>query len=352
MLDTVNSRPIRVIIVDDVRSIRAFIKSILLRSSSIEVVGEANDPYEARELIRELNPDVITLDVEMPRMDGLSFLERLMRLRPIPVVMVSSRTTENSAAAIQALSLGACDCIDIATLSSQKSRADLLDLVVAAARSRPRGDARRMAPAQHSKQKKLRWNGKSVLIGSSTGGVDALTTVLSQYPEDGPPTVIAQHMPPAFLESFTSRLNGLVAPTVRLAKDGDTLRQGDVLVAPGGHTHIALTGDSNPRVTLVPNDGTEPYVPSINVLFASARRHAKRTVAVMLTGMGRDGADPMLALKTAGAYTIAQDGASAVVDGMPKAAREIGAASEVTPLNRIAASVLAQVTRSDQGAPT
>lgn len=343
MLHDKITKPVRVIIVDDTRSIRAMIRAMLTRSPNIEVVAEAGDPYEARELIRELNPDVITLDVVMPRMDGLSFLERLMRLRPMPVVMVSTRTTEKSAAAIQALSLGAFDCVDIAALNKGSPNVDLANLVIAAAASTPRGDASRMAPAEPETQ--FNWNGKTVLIGSSTGGVDALSTVLSQYPKNGPATVIAQHMPTAFLESFAARLTKSISPEVRLAKAGDRPEQGVILLAPGSDTHLAFAHGREPRVELVPHDGTELFVPSINVMFRTALPFAKRLVAVMLTGMGKDGAEPMLDLRNSGTHTIAQDEASSVVDGMPKAARTIGAAAEVASLNNIGASILTHTSK-------
>ena len=351
MSEPMPSKPIRVIIVDDTRSIRMMIRAMLSRSPRIEVVAEAGDPYEARELIRELNPDVITLDVVMPRMDGLSFLERVMRLRPMPVVMISTRTTENSAAAIQALSLGAFDCVDIASLNRPDSKIDLAQLIEAAASSNPRGPSGRVpsAASQVAKASGLRWNGKTVLIGSSTGGVDALTTVLGGFPVDCPPTVIAQHMPPAFLESFTARLDRTVPPRVRLAEDGMQLTQGEVLFAPGNGTHLVLGGDRpSPKVGLVADDGSEMFTPSINVLFASAVKHAKRIVAVMLTGMGKDGAEPMLDLRQAGAHTIAQDSASSVVDGMPRAARENGAAMDVASLTDMSGAILAQVVKQER----
>ena len=344
------SKPIRVIIVDDTRSIRQMIRVMLSKSPNIEVVGEAGDPYEARELIRSLNPDVITLDVVMPRMDGLSFLERLMRLRPMPVIMVSTRTTEKSAAAIQALAFGAFDCVDIAALNRPDCAIDLPQLVEAAAASTPRGEAGRAAApaASQGEDASFNWNGRAVLIGSSTGGVDALTTVLTGLPANGPPVLIAQHMPAEFLHSFAARLDKTIAPNVRLAEDGEVPRQGDVLFAPGANTHLALTPDRQMRLKLVPHDGSELYVPSINILFDSALCHAKRLVAVMLTGMGKDGAEPMLELRKAGAHTIAQNAASSVVDGMPKAARDIGAAMDVVSLNDMQSAILAQVTQRKQ----
>lgn len=337
------------VIVDDTRSIRAMIRAHLLRDPNVEVVGEASDPFEAREMIRTLNPDVITLDVVMPKMDGLSFLDRLMRLRPLPVVMVSTRTTEKSSAAIQALSLGAFDCVDITKLNTGAPNTKLADIVVAAASSNPRMQASLGTGLGVQKSpNRLRWNGRVVLIGSSTGGVDALTAVLSEFPADCPPTLIAQHMPAAFLESFCARLQRMIAPHVCLAVDGAPLEQGVVQIAPGGGRHLALSKGPGLSVALPPETGTELYVPSVNVLFSSAVVHAKKIVAVMLTGMGKDGSVPMLDLHKAGAYTIAQDKASSVVDGMPRAARELGAAAEVASLDKIASAILAQATEPEQ----
>lgn len=340
------NRRVRVLIVDDTRTIRAMIRTLLNRSTEIEIVGEAGDPFEARELIRELDPDVITLDVEMPRMDGLAFLEKIMRLRPMPVVMVSTRTTEKSHAAVRALSLGAVDCVDIALLTRGGNRqVDLVETVLMAASSKPRlyerepsGRAPRLPGTYH-------WNGKIVLIGSSTGGVDALMTVLADYPADGPPTVIAQHMPAAFLESFSARLDRHIAPRVVLAEDGMRLDKGLVCVAPGGDCHLALSPRDPLRLKSVPDDGSAAYVPSVDVLFSSAERHAPATIGVMLTGMGRDGAAAMGRLRSGGSHTIVQDAETAVVDGMPKAAREMGAAGEVAALTEIGTCILRSASR-------
>jgi len=341
--DSGASRQVRVVIVDDTRSIRAMIRALLMRSPRIDVVGEASDPYEARELIRDLNPDVITLDVVMPRMDGLSFLDRLMRLRPMPVVMVSTRTTEKSAEAIKALDLGAVDCVDLAVLGrGNGSQVDLAETVLMAADSNSRGPSTR-ASSQTVSQAPLDWNGRIVAIGSSTGGVDALMTVLSHYPVDCPPTVIAQHMPAAFLASFAQRLDRNIAPRVVLAEEGTTMSPGTVYLAPGGESHVALSPNSAMELCLIPHDGTETYVPSVNILFSSAVPHGGTVVGVMLTGMGRDGAAPMREMRDAGAYNIVQDGATCVVDGMPKAAREADAASTVLGLDQIGPDILRQV---------
>jgi two-component system chemotaxis response regulator CheB len=343
------TRPTRVCIVDDTRSVRALIRSMLSASPRIEIVGEAGDPYEARTLIRSTNPDVITLDVVMPRMSGLEFLEKLMKLRPMPVVMVSTRTTEKSNEAVKALALGAVECVDLGQLRKQNRATDLIDTVLMAANSNVR--SRRPAPivvGDAPVAPPFRWNGKVVAIGSSTGGVDALLTVLATFPRDCPPTLIAQHMPATFLESFASRLNKNCQPDVRLATDGAALAPGKVMLAPGGDHHTRFARHDRLRVEHVPSDGTEPYVPAVNQLFLSARPHAPQMVSVILTGMGRDGADAMLVLREAGAYTLAQDSGSSVIDGMPRAARNLGAAVDVATLSEIGPRILAQTARTSE----
>lgn len=341
-----SERTVKVLIVDDTRAIRAMIRAMISRDPRIDVVGEAGDPYEARQLIRVLDPDVITLDVEMPRMDGLAFLERIMRLRPMPVVMVSSRTTEDSHAAIRALSLGAVDCVDIAKLRNGSGRGErLIDTLLTAAGAKPRT---LRAPAQGVSvacAEPFDWNGKVVLIGASTGGVDALLTVLSDYPAEGPPTLIAQHMPAAFLESFTDRLDRHARPRVLPAREGLRLEPGMVCVARGGDHHVALSPRDPLRIATIPHDGSEAYVPSVNVLFSSAERHGVNVLGVMLTGMGRDGAAALARMRAAGAHTIVQDAETAVVDGMPGTARDLGAAVEVAALSDIGKLILAGASR-------
>ena len=343
---TATGRRVRVLIVDDTRTMRAMIRTMISRAPEIEVVGEAGDPYEARELIRQLNPDVITLDVEMPRMDGLAFLERIMRLRPMPVVMVSSRTTENSHAAIRALALGAIDCVDVAMLRQGGDHgSQLIETLLLAAASQPRMSTQHTPATAVTQKRAFDWNGKVVLIGASTGGVDALLTVLSGYPPDGPPTVIVQHMPAAFLESFTARLDRRASPRVLPARNGMRLDQGTVCVARGGDEHVALSARDHLRIEAVPDDGTRQYVPSIDTLFSSAVRHSANAIGVMLTGMGRDGAEALGHMRENGAHTIVQDAESSVVDGMPRAARELGAACEVAGLPNIASRILAGASR-------
>ncbi|MEL6801446.1 MAG: chemotaxis-specific protein-glutamate methyltransferase CheB [Pseudomonadota bacterium] len=331
----------RVGIIDDSRTIRALLRATLDADPRLTVVGEASDPYEAREMIKSVNPDVVTLDVEMPRMNGLVFLQHLMRLRPMPVVMVSSRTRENSEDAVQALSLGAVDCVDAARLQGDPlSRRRLSDALFHAASAKVHVRGGPIPKAEAPSSAGYRWNGRFVLIGSSTGGVDALERVLSHYPAEGPPTVVAQHMPPAFLQSFASRLDSLIAPRVRLAAPEIPLMAGTVLIAPGGDHHVALAADAARGVVLRPDDGTHLYVPSVDMLFTSAVPQAHRCLAVVLTGMGKDGAEGAKQLHGAGGHCIVQDAATAVVDGMPKAVRDSGAYDEVCALDAIGLAIL------------
>ena len=349
--DVISTRPpIRVLIVDDTRTIRMLIRALLSKDPRISVVGEAGDPYEARDMIKALRPDVLTLDVEMPRMNGLVFLEKIMRLRPMPVIMVSTRTAEQSDAAIKALSLGALDCIDLKRLQAGDPRvADLADTVAVAAEASIRKPAEPVAAAEASSETcAYEWSGKYVVVGSSTGGVEALMQVFSSYPENGPPVVVAQHMPAPFLESFARRLDSNCRGHVRLAQDGDFLRQGEILVGPGGRHHVTLKGRERPRIFLQPDDGQAMYVPCVDYLFKSAVPLGSNAVAVMLTGMGRDGATAMLDMRNAGAHTIAQSPETVVVDGMPKAARDRGAVMDVVHLSKICRRIL-QVTGKGQG---
>lgn len=322
---------IRVLIVDDSRTIRSLLRVILSRDPEIEVVGEASDPYEARAAIKELDPDVITLDVEMPRMDGLEFLGHLMRLRPMPVVMVSSLTQRSSEAAIRALSLGAIECIDRADIRADTSgRADLCSTVKMAARARvlSKIDKRHGAAASDFFP-----SGKFLMIGSSTGGVDALERVFSHFPENCPPTLVSQHMPPAFLRSFAQRLDDTISPRVCVAEDGVPLEIGMIALAPGGEHHATVTARGPLRVRLIGEDGSHAHTPSVDVMFTGAVSRGPEAVAALLTGMGRDGAEGMMQLRQVGAMTIAQSGRTAVVDGMPRAARETGAAKLVVDLD-------------------
>ena len=344
-----NPSEIKVVIVDDNRTIRALLRAVLERSGEVRVVGEASDPYEARDVIKATDPDVITLDVEMPRMNGLQFLEKIMRLRPMPVVMVSSRTTEKSEAAITALSLGAVDCIDVTRLHDDPMAQERVSMVVkVAARASVRSPRATTVAQNQSKERRHVWNGRIVVIGSSTGGVDALETVFASFPEDCPPTLVTQHMPAAFLESFASRLNAHFKPKVEIASEGAKIQPGKVLIAPGGGAHLVLGSPASKSVHLLEDAGTERHVPAVNQLFASAIPFGRNIVAVMLTGMGRDGAEAMLALREAGAETLIQSARTCVVDGMPGAARSLGAGTQDVDLQDMGSAILAACSTPDR----
>ncbi|PTV97031.1 two-component system chemotaxis response regulator CheB [Rhodobacter aestuarii] len=340
--------PKRVLIVDDSPTIRALLRNHLAQDPRLVVVGEACDPFDAREKIKALLPDVLTLDVEMPRMNGLEFLEKLMRLRPMPVVMISTETQKGSAAALEALSLGAVECIGKPSFDRLSDTFfNLPDLLVAAANARLRtGPRAQISPSATA----FNWNGKYVLIGSSTGGVDALETFLSSYPRNCPPTLITQHMPEGFLASFARRLESKMQPHVALATEGAPLLPGNVYLAPGGEYHLAVAGGADrPKCRLLNTEKRNGHRPSVEVLFDSAVPMGKRCVGVMLTGMGKDGAEAMVRLRQAGARCLAQDEASSVVFGMPRAALELGAAEQAVPIGQMAGKVLGLCSGSGSG---
>ena len=341
-------KPVRVLIVDDVRAMRAMIRAVLMAAPGIDVVGEAACAREAARAIAAFAPDTITLDLEMPQMHGLEFLESLMRHRPMPVIVVSAKAAENSRFAVRALSLGAVDCIDSMQLfHDDMEQARLIDTVLDHGSRQPFVRVPRDWAAKDSMSIR-HWNGRVVAIGASTGGVDALIAVLSKYPKDCPPTVIAQHMPAPFLASFTARLDRLVAPDVVPTWDGMTLECGMICVAPGGSEHIAFCDSGPCELRVVQDEGIERYVPSVDVMFSSAVKHGPSIVGVLLTGMGQDGAAALARMRAAGAHTIVQDAKSAVVDGMPGAARRLNAASEVGSLETIAERILTQTHRPDR----
>lgn len=326
-------KPVRVLIVDDSATIRNIIASTLARDAGIEVIGCVGDPIEARAAIKELNPDVITLDVEMPKMSGIEFLEKIMRLRPMPVIMVSTLTQAGAATSIEALELGAFDCV------GKPHFEDLIEKVKAAAHARVRAIGDRGAPLV--RQSAYRPANKLLAIGSSTGGVEALLQVLAPFPENCPPTVITQHMPASFTTSFAARLDRVCAPKVQEAFDGAPLKPGHVYIAPGGLAHLEVAGGVTPHCRLRDGAPVSGHRPSVDVLFNSvADAYGRRAAGVILTGMGRDGAAGLLAMRTAGASTIGQDEASSVVYGMPKAAYEIGAVERQLTLNAIGQAAL------------
>jgi two-component system chemotaxis response regulator CheB len=330
---------VRVLVVDDSPTMREVITQTLIADPQIEVVGHAGDPNEARAAIKLLHPDVITLDIEMPNMDGLEFLEKIMRLRPTPVVMVSTLTQAGAQVNLRALEIGAFDCVAKPSSYDKNSFEQLAEKVKAAAGSR-RHAPRRVAAAPAAASG-FAPDGRIVAIGSSTGGVEALIEILRKFPANCPPTVISQHMPATFTRSFAERLNKLCAPTVTEAADGAAIATGQVLLAPGS-AHLEITGATQPRVRLSDAERVNGHRPSVDVMFQSVRKAFNdRVVGVILTGLGRDGAEGLLALRQAGAETIGQDEASCVVYGMPKAAYELGAVQRQLPLEKIGDRILA-----------
>ena len=326
-------KPVRVLVVDDSATMRGLISALLARDPGIEVVGGAGDPFAAREAIKALQPDVITLDVEMPKMSGIEFLEKIMRLRPMPVIMVSTLTQAGAATSLEALSIGAVDCV------GKPDFEGLAEKVKGAARARIRPLAERPVPAVR-RQSYLAGDG-ILAIGSSTGGVEALLTMLSSFPENCPPTVIAQHMPATFTGSFAARLDRVCAPRVAEAYAGAQLLPGHIYLAPGGVTHLEVTAGSRPACRLSETALVNGHRPSVDVLFASvARAYGARAVGVILTGMGRDGATGLKQMRDAGARTLGQDEASCIVYGMPKVAFELGAVERQASLGAIGSLAL------------
>jgi two-component system chemotaxis response regulator CheB len=330
----------RVLIVDDSPTMRAILKNTLEADPEIQVVGAVGDPIEARQAVKDHNPDVLTLDVEMPRMDGLEFLERLMRLRPMPVVMVSSRTTAGADATIRALESGAIDVVAKPTGGEGMAEAfaDLGAKVKSAARARMR--QRAAAVAAPPALTDYRPDGRIVCIGSSTGGVEALLAVISAFPAECPPTLIVQHIPKAFTPGLAKRLDEACAARVEEAVDGAPLETGRVWLAPGGLTHLEIAGTRGLHCRLLDAAPVNGHRPSVDILFNSAARLGKKAFGVILTGMGRDGAAGMLAMRKAGADTIGQDEATSIIYGMPRAAFELGAVGRQLPLHTIGREVI------------
>lgn len=341
---------IRVLVVDDSAMMRALLQHRLERESDITVVGAAADANEARQLIKALDPDVITLDIEMPGMDGLSFLEKIMQLRPTPVIIVSGATEAGASATVRGLQLGAVGCVAKSQLRLSSEGGDdrvLVDMVREAAGARF-GAPKRSAPVPTARTAALRPSRapELIVIGASTGGVEALHTLLATFPADCPPTLIVQHINGCFAAAIAQSLNRSAAPDVLLAQSDLPLARGQVLLAPGNdrHLQIASAGGRALRCILREGDPVSGHRPSVDRLFASAASalgaaRGPEALGILLTGMGQDGAQGMVALASIGARTIAQDQASCVVFGMPRAAIELGAAGEVLPLDRIGSSV-------------
>lgn len=366
-------KKIRVVVVDDSALVRSLLKAMIDAQPDMCCIGAATDPYMAREMIRELDPDVITLDVEMPRMDGLDFLEKLMRLRPMPVVMVSTLTERGAETTLRALELGAVDFVAKPRLGvaqgMQEMAAQITDKVRIAARAqiarRPQvkaappaggrlpagssgaavsaGATAPLVKAMPTAFSRVSTE-KIVAIGSSTGGTEALREVLCALPADSPAVLITQHMPPGFTKSFADRLNALCRMHVKEAEDGERVLPGHVYIAPGGRHLAVCRNGANYVVQVTDGPPVNRHKPSVDVLFRSVAEHVGRNaVGVMLTGMGRDGAVGMRVMRDAGAHNIAQDEASCVVYGMPREAVAAGAVNEVLPLMKIGPQLLAHL---------
>ena len=348
----------RVVVVDDSALVRSLLSEIINRQSDMECVGAAADPLIAREMIRNLNPDVITLDVEMPRMDGIDFLSKLMRLRPMPVVMVSTLTERGADVTLRALELGAVDFVAKPKIGVADGLKRLADDITDKVRIAAKAQLRRPAPAapqaaaaagaprpagaaparsaNASPMGRLSTE-KIIFLGASTGGTEATKEVLTQLPPDCPAVVITQHMPPGFTKSYAARLDGLCRISVAEARDGERILPGHAYIAPGGmHLSVERSG-ANYIARVQDGEPVNRHKPSVEVLFKSAARVVgPNALGVMLTGMGADGARAMREMLDAGSYNYVQDEASCVVFGMPREAIVAGAASEVLPLTQIA----------------
>jgi two-component system chemotaxis response regulator CheB len=336
-------RPIRVLIVDDSATVRQVFRRHLEAAPDIEVVGCAPDPYVARDLIVEHEPDVLTLDLEMPRMDGISFLQKLMASHPLPVVVVSSLTPANGPVAVDALRAGAVDVLFKGR--EAHSGASVAEELVRAVRTAARAKvAPRIAAAKLEAPPAAvlaRTTNKLVALGSSTGGTQALEHVLSALPAETPGIVIVQHMPGQFTRSFAERLNSICEIEVKEAQDGDAVLPGRALLAPGNFHMVVRASGARRVVGIVDGPRVGRHKPSVDVLFDSVASVAgANAIGALMTGMGADGARGLKAMRDSGAWTIAQDEKSCVVFGMPRVAIELGAACEVAPLDRIAQRLL------------
>lgn len=336
----------RVLVVDDSAVVRQILMRELAHDADIEVVGAATDPYVARDMIVKHRPDVLTLDIEMPRMDGLTFLSKLMQHFPLPVIIVSSLTVKGGELAMEAMQRGAVDVVSKpgVAYSVGELGQELVEKIKGAARLKEKLKERKLTPTIAAPPKRLsltQTTHKIIAIGTSTGGTEALRRVLPALPPNAPGILIVQHMPEHFTRAFAERLSSMSAIEVKEAEDGDTVRPGRALLAPGNY-HLQLTRSGavyQARVRTGPQ--VNRHRPSVDVLFHSVAKYAGRNaVGVIMTGMGDDGAKGLLAMREAGASTIAQDERTSVVYGMPREAVELGAAEQVLPLDHIAATML------------
>jgi len=335
---------IRVLVVDDSPLIRAVLTEVLQQAQDIEVIGTANDPYQARDLIKQLNPDVLTLDVEMPKMDGVSFLKNLMRLRPMPVVMISTLTQQGAPVTLECLELGAVDFVAKPTQQVGDKLLDYAQILHEKIRAAAKAKVRSLKPASSKAPKPVIGNvdnTKLVAIGASTGGTEAIKELLTGLPDSFSPIVITQHIPPVFSASFAERMDRSVALKVKEAEDGELIKPSHVYIAPGDY-HLAVVGVAGSlKCKVMQSPPVNRHRPAVDVLFKSIAKLelGNKVCASILTGMGADGAAGLLKLKEFDAYTLAQDEASSVVWGMPRAAIELDAAQQVLSLDAFAAEI-------------
>lgn len=345
---------VKVLIVDDSVLIRKVLSEMFATETRIEVVGTASDPFIAREKIKQLNPDVITLDVEMPKMDGITFLKNLMRLRPMPVVMISTLTQQGAPVTLEALELGAVDYVGKPSNHDSASLAQYRDVIIEKvlaaatanvkrleAQSQRKVDPSVKKPAPSVSRMKLRTD-YIIAVGASTGGTEAIREFLMTMPPDSPPMVITQHIPPVFSTSFAERMNRLFELTVLEASNGDRLMPGHVYIAPGDkHLALSRSGTGGYSCKVYSGDPVNRHMPSVEVLFNSVAELCRgRAVGVMLTGMGADGAKAMVEMKNTGCFTIIQDEETSVVWGMPGAVFKLGGADKVLPLPKIGDNII------------
>ncbi|MFY0686640.1 MAG: chemotaxis response regulator protein-glutamate methylesterase [Cyclobacteriaceae bacterium] len=345
------SRKVKILIVDDSALVRNALSNVFATDDALEVIGTANDPYEAAHELRKSVPDVITLDIEMPKMDGLTFLRKLMQQHPIPVVVISTLTEKGTITALKALEYGAAGILAKPKINTkeelERSSIELCRIVHAASRSNltnlPIPNTYK-PPAQVPLEN--RSNKHVFALGASTGGTEALKKVIQSLPVDCPGVVVVQHMPAGFTKQFAQRLDAECAVTVKEAENGDRLHPGLVLIAPGNQHMLLKKIGFEYRVEVKEGPLVNRHMPSVDVLFKSVARHAGMNAAgALLTGMGRDGAKGLLDMRNAGAHTLAQDEESCVVFGMPKEAIKMGAAEKIVPLTDVAATLLEMVSR-------
>jgi len=337
---------IKVLVVDDSAIVRKIFTAELSKESDIQVVGTAPDPYVARDKVLQLKPDVLTLDIEMPRMDGITFLRKLMKHFPLPVIIVSSLTPKGSTLALEALEAGAIEVMAKpgGSFSVGEMGAQLADKIRAAAKAKPlkrEAAQEKTGPATMATRALAETTNKVVAIGASTGGTEALKEVLTRMPPNSPGLVVVQHMPANFTRAFAERLNGLCKIAVREARDNDSVLPGACLIAPGNYHMLLKRSGARYFVQVKTGPMIHHQRPAVDVLFNSTAQYAgPNAVGVIMTGMGADGADGLLKMKQAGAKTIAQDEASSVVFGMPKEAIKKGAADRVVNLHSIPQAIL------------